>query len=100
MKYNVVYLPIANRDINRINKALADYPGKAKRLFQEIEKKVKTLEDIPYMWPKYQIMPIYHRMVLEDHLLFYVVDENERNIKIYRVLYSKMDITKQINVTD
>ena len=37
MKFKVVYLPIADRDIVRINCALADYPSKAKRLFSEIE---------------------------------------------------------------
>lgn len=96
MKYEAVYLPAANRDILKINEALISFPGKAKRLFQEIEKKVIMLEDLPYMWPEYHAKPEYRRMVLEDHLLFYVVDENERKIKIYRVLYGKMDISKLI----
>jgi len=54
------------------------------------------LEDMPYMWPEYQLKPEYRRMVLEDHLLFYTVDEDERKVKIYRVLYSKMDIRKHV----
>ena len=97
MKYNAVYLPVASRDIIRINKALSNYPRKAKRLFQEIEKKIKMLEIAPYMWPEYQIKPVYRRMVLEDHLLFYIVDENEQKIKVYRVLYCRMDIAKLLN---
>ena len=96
MKYKVIYLPIAGRDIVRINDALADYPNKAKRLFQEIERKLKLLEDMPYSWPAYQIKPEYRQMILEGHLLFYVVDENEHKVKVYRVLYGKMDIPKHI----
>ena len=96
MKYNVVYLPIANRDIIRISEALSEYPGKAKRLFQELERKIALLGSLPYMWPEYQAKPEYRRMVLEDHLLFYSVDESEQKVRIYRVLYSKMDIAGQI----
>ena len=96
MKYRVSYLPKAGRDIQQISDALSGYPNKAKRLFQEIERKVKNLEDMPYMWPVYQLKPEYRQMVLEDHLLFYIVDEKERNIKVYRVLYAKMDIPSHI----
>jgi len=97
MKYKTSYLPVANRDIIRIDNALLDYPNKAKKLFNEIENKVKDLENMPYMWPVYQPKPEYRRMVLEDHLLFYKVDEGENMVKIFRILYSKMDILKQLN---
>ena len=80
MKYNAIYLPIANRDILQISENLVDYPSKAKRIFLEIENKVKTLEEFPYLWPVYQAKPKYRQMVLEDHLLFYYVDESERKI--------------------
>ena len=96
MKYKTSYLSIAESDIIRIGEALMDHPGKAKRIFQEIAKKVKDLEEMPYMWPVYQAKPEYRRMVLEDHLLFYIVDEKEHNVKVYRVLYSKMDIANHI----
>ena len=96
MKYKVIYLPIAGRDISHINEALTGYPSKAKRLFIEIEKNLKILEDMPYSWPVYQIKQEYRRMILEDHLLFYMVDEKEHEVKIYRILYGKMDIPKHI----
>ena len=40
MKYKVIYLPIANRDIVKIDDALTEYPNKAKRIFKEMESKV------------------------------------------------------------
>lgn len=97
MKYKSVYLPLANRDIIRIDKALSEYPEKATRIFKEIEKKVTDLENMPYIWPVYQAKPDYRRMVLEDHLLFYKVDEDDHKIRIYRILYNRMDVSKHLN---
>jgi len=78
------------------NSENGDYPNKAKRLFQEIDKNLKSLEDMPYLYPVYQRNPKYRRMVLEDHLLFYYVDENKHEVKVYRILYDKMDIENQL----
>jgi len=97
MKYKPVYLPVANLDILRIDDALTEYPNKAKRLFQEMESKIIDLEDNPYMWPVYQAKPEYRRMILEDHLLFYKVDCDEHKIRIYRVLYDKMNIPEYLD---
>jgi len=96
MKYKVEYLSIADRDIVALSDALAEYTQKAKRIFLEMEKKLKLLEDMPYMWPAYQLKPEYRRMVLEDYLLFYTVDEVEHSVKVYRILYDKMDIPKHM----
>ena len=96
MKYKVTYLPIFNHDILRISEALAGYPKKAKRIFQEMDKKLLALEDMPYLWAVYPANPKYRQMVLEDHLLFYLVDKDERKVKVYRVLYDKMDVPKHL----
>ena len=96
MKYKPVFLPLANNDIIRIDEALSDYPDKTRRIFMEMDKKVALLEDMPYMWPVYQANQEYRRMIIEDHLLFYKVDEGERKIKIYRVLYNKMNISEHL----
>jgi len=96
MKYKAIYLPVANLDIIRIGDALVDYPGKAKRFFIELEKKIALVEKMPYMWSEYIQRPRYRCMVLEDHLLFYKVDEDGKKIKVYRVLYSKMNILEYL----
>ena len=64
MKYKPVFLPLADHDIVRIDEALSDYPDKAIRIFMEMEKKVTLLEDMPYMWPVYQVKPEYRRMII------------------------------------
>jgi plasmid stabilization system protein ParE len=62
-----------------------------------MEQKVKLLEKSPYMWPIYPYNSKYRRMVLEGHLLFYVIDEAMKKVMIYRVLYGKRDVEKHIN---
>ena len=96
MKFEIIYLPIANRDIVRIDDALIEYPAKAKRIFHEMDSKVTDLEEMPYMWPVYQAKPEYRRMILENHLLFYKVDDDEHKVRIYRILYDKMDIPEHL----
>ena len=96
MKYKIVYLPIANRDIIRIDDALLEYPSKAKRIFNELDSKVTNLVEMPYMWPVYQANTEYRRMILEDHLLFYKVDEDEQKVKIFRILYDKMNVPEHL----
>jgi len=97
MRYETIYLPVANRDIIRIDDALMEYPNKAKRIFQEMDSKVTDLEIMPYMWPVYQAKPEYRRMNLEDHLLFYKVDEDEHKVRVYRILYDKMNISEHLD---
>ena len=96
MKYKIVYLPIAIRDIIRIDDALLVYPSKAKRIFHELDSKVADLGEMPYMWLVYQANTEYRRMILEDHLLFYKVDEDEHKVKIFRILYGKMNIPEYL----
>ena len=89
MKYKVFYLPIAERDILEISDSLFGHPSRARRLLGELESKLKLLEFMPYMWPPFGLRPELRRMDLEYHLLLYLVDESQRHVKVYRVLYNK-----------
>ena len=100
MRYSIKYLPSVARDMERIAEALTRYPNKAKRLFSEIDKKLLKLEDMPFVWPVFQARPNYRRMVLEDHLLLYTVDEQEHVVKICCVLYGKMDALRYLDNLD
>jgi plasmid stabilization system protein ParE len=94
MKYKVAFLPQANRDIASLADILAPYPDKARRLFQEMEQKIDLLKDNPFIWAVYHQRPKYHRMNLEGHALFYIVDEGSHEVRIYRIIYAKKDISK------
>ena len=99
MKYEILYLLIAQRDIMRISDSLSAHPGRVKRLLGEIESKLKLLKFMPHMWPPFDHRPEFRKMDLEDHMLFYLVDESRRQVKVYRVLYdSKMGADEQTSV--
>ena len=91
MKYEVLYLPVAQRDLIRMSDALAGQPGKAKRLLGEIESKLRLLEFMPRMWPPFAPRPEFLQMEVEDHFLLYTVDEDQRKVKVFRVLSSKQE---------
>jgi len=97
MKYEVIFHPIAQRDMLKISDSLSGYQGKAKRLFGEMESGLKLLEFMPHMWPKYRPAPEYRQMDLDGYVLLYTVDENQRKVKAYRVLSGKMDAEQQIS---
>jgi len=94
MKYRALPSSYAARDLAILANILAPHPGKARRLFKEMEHKLDLLEDNPHMWPVYHANPKYRRMNLEDHALFYTIDEAKREVNIYRVIYARRDIER------
>lgn len=94
MKYKAMPSSYANRDIARLAEILAPYPSKARRLFKEMEQKLDLLENNPYMCPPYHANSKYRCMTLEGHALFYTVDDEKREINIYRVIYVRRDIER------
>ena len=96
MKYKIKYLPSLARDIYRISEALEQHPEKAKRLIKEMDEKLLQLEDMPRIWPIFHARPKYRKMILEDHLLFYTVDDISYEVKAYRILYYKMNAEQHL----
>ena len=96
MKYTVKYLPSLAKDIHRISEALNKYPAKARRLMKEMDEKLLKLETMPKMWPVFHEIPKYRRMVLEDHLLFYRVDDKRREVKACRIFYHRADAARHL----
>jgi plasmid stabilization system protein ParE len=92
--YRVRFLPTADRDLDAITNALLSYPKKAERLFQEMKRKLEQVKDNPFMWPVYPANPKYRRILLEDHSLFYTVDEAKREVMVYYIYYAKRDIAR------
>ena len=97
MKYKVTISSYANLDIANLADILSQHPKKASRLFKEIEQKLDLLEENPFICQEYRANPKYRRMVLEGHSLFYAVNENKREVYIYRIVYAKRDISKLLD---
>ena len=48
------------------------------------------------MYPLYEPFPFFRRIVVEDYLAFYALNEKDRIIEIHRLIYGRMDIEKQL----
>ena len=97
MTYKVRHLQRANRDVANLADILAEHKRMAQRIFQEMELKIKQLEENPFMWAVYHANPKYRCIILENNMLFYTVDEARREVVIHRVVYAGMDISKQLD---
>lgn len=98
MLYNLEYLPVARRDILEIAKYISrklENPMAAERLVTALTEKAEHLCEMPYLNPVYApIRPLkyeYRKAKVNNYLMFYWVDEQEKTISIARVMYAKRD---------
>ncbi len=96
--YKTEYLPIALRDMVEIAKYISfelSNPMAADRLLEEMIEAGNKLAEFPYSYPAYiPIRPVkheYRKLLVQNYILFYWVDEEKKLVTISRVVYAKMD---------
>jgi len=95
MKYRQEYISTFYSDITQFVSDLQEYPEKAERILSKLDKILLRLVDMPEMYPVYDDVPTFRKIVVEDYLVFYVVDRNKKLIEVHRLLYGKMDVPEQ-----
>jgi len=99
MSYRVVFMIEAERDMGDIEAYLSQfYASTVRKFFVQLEKQVKTLETMPFMYPAYREDPFFRKMTVNDYMLFYSVDEKRQIVIIHRIFHSSRDINKQIMI--
>jgi plasmid stabilization system protein ParE len=97
MSYRVVFLPQAEQDMDDIEEYLSQfYVGTVLNFFLQLENKITKLADMPLMYPAYDDDPYFRRMVVDDYLLFYGIDEKRQLVVVHRIFHAKRDISRQI----
>ena len=87
MTYRIKYLPLAVQDLNDIARYLSGfYPKTASRVLKELREKITKLGDTPKMCEVYHPDPAYCRMVVDQYLVFYRVNEEIKTVEVHRVL--------------
>ena len=87
MTYKIKYLPLAVQDLNDIARYLSGfYPQTARRVLKEMREKITKLGDTPRMCEVYALDPTYRKLVADQYLVFYHVNENVKVVEIHRVL--------------
>ena len=99
--YKLEYLPVAQRDMVEIVRYISgelQNPTAAARLAMELVNAVESVLTFPYALPAYQ--PIrslkreYRKILVQNFLMFYWVDEEKKLVTVARVVYAKRDISR------
>ena len=97
MTYKIKYLPRAVQDLNDIARYLSEfYPKTASRILKEMQEKITKLGDTPKMCEIYRLDPTYRRMVVDQYLAFYRVNDETRVVEIHRVLRGSWNLPQYL----
>ena len=97
MEYKVIRTDTADAGIRKIILYVAQNFGNTVALekLDELEKHILALEDDPYIGtePRYLVLKRqgYKVLVLEKDLVFYKIDEENKNVVIYAVVDQRQD---------
>ena len=101
--YNIEYLPSAKEDMVEIVRYIShdlQNPMAADKLAVEMVKAADGLSDFPYRNRAY--MPIkslkreYRKLLVQNYILFYYVEEEKKLVTIARVIYGRRNYGKLI----
>ena len=97
MSFQVTLNDIAKEDLVIIEEYLSQfYESTAMKFFESLERQVSLLEDSPFMCPVYEDNPKFRRMIFDNYLLFYSVDESRSLVKIRRIFHQSRDVCQLI----
>ena len=97
----LAYLPIARQDMTGIARYIARElanPEAAEKLSVELIEAADRLSAFPYANPAYfQMKPLMHeyrKLLVQNYLMFYRVDEKTKTVTVTRVIYARRDHEK------
>ena len=97
MKYNIIRTDTADAGIRKIILYVAQNFGNddAIEKLNEIEKRILSLGEDPYIGtdPRYLVLKRqgYKILIIDKNIVFYKIDEDNKNIFIYADVYQKQD---------
>jgi|SRR5690554_5884475 len=99
--YEIIYLPIAKKDLADIVTYIANYlnaPQAAMNIIKTLDQSISKLGNFPYSHKVYQSYEAleneYRLLPIKNYAVFYVIKEEV--VEIHRVIYAKMDLLKII----
>ncbi|MBF8435532.1 type II toxin-antitoxin system RelE/ParE family toxin [Halanaerobiaceae bacterium Z-7014] len=93
-KYNIRYLPLAQKDLNEIVSYLqTDSPDYAEKLIDQFDNEISQLILFPYKGkvPEDESLKKknYRMLIIDNYIIFYVVFETNNLIEIRRIIHGK-----------
>lgn len=94
-KFKIKFLSTAYDDLAAAVNNISQVSYKAAiRFMGELENQTGYLADMPKMYPADEDHPPYRKMALQDYLVFYAINEEERQIEIVRILPGRMNLRR------
>lgn len=94
--YKIEYLPAAMADMAEIAAYIGvnlSNPAAAERLAKKMVSETEKLADMPYKYrvytPARALKHEYRRLLVQNYIIFYYVDEDKKIVTIARVIYAK-----------
>ncbi|MEN6567228.1 MAG: type II toxin-antitoxin system RelE/ParE family toxin [Veillonellales bacterium] len=99
MAYSIVYLPASTADLNAMLEYIQPHnSAAANTLLDTLESRIGELKNFPQLGkivPDYELTAKGYRfLVVENYYVFYIVHEEEKAVKIYRILSAQQDYLK------
>lgn len=101
--YKLEYLPIALQDMAEIARYIShelQNPSAAERISVKLVESADGISAFPYANSAYQPIRLlqreYRRLLVENYLMFYWVDEPSLTVTIARVIYVRRDYEKKL----
>lgn len=102
--YKLEFLASARRDMEEAVEYIGVKLGNvhaADRLAEEMIKAAEKLRDMPYKCSVYisprPLKHEYRKLLVNNYIMFYSVDEDQKLITVTRVIYAKRDLAKLLN---
>lgn len=98
--YEIVFTDTAKEELEEIYEYISEHlleVGAANRLMDKIEQSILRLEQNPYSCVQVHIKPhnnVYRKLVIDNYIALYEVEETYKQVVIYRVVYGKRDYLK------
>lgn len=97
-EYKIVIEQTAENDLLGILSYISDTlhePSIAMKIYGLIKKEILTLNRMPFRFEvvneePYRSMGV-RRIPVENYTVFYIVDENEKTVHIFRILYNRRE---------
>ena len=92
-EYKIRILDLAYKDIGNMTDILSNYyPSTAINKYDAIMDGISKLSLFPEMCEVYHKRPQFRRLCVEDYLVFYQVNNINKTVDIYRILYARRNI--------
>ena len=99
--YKIEYLPIAQQDMIDIVRYISielKNPDAAECLAEKFVEAAESILDFPYALAVYQPMTSlkheYRKILVQNFLMFYWIEEEKKLVTIARVMYAKRDFLR------